>query len=143
MADIDNTQDILDIRDIFERIEELEEEKESALEGLDPSKYGNRRCKKWREWEDSPEFEELKNLEDFVSEFCGYGGNERWRGDWYPVTLIRDDYFEDYTEELLKDCGYLPNDLPSWIEIDWGKTADNVKVDYTSGEFDGVTYWGR
>jgi hypothetical protein len=33
--------------------------------------------------------------------------------------------------------------LPDWIVIDWDATADNLKVDYTEVEFDGVTYLVR
>lgn len=142
-TEIDNTQDILDSRDIFARIEELEQEKESMLENVPESEYGNRENAEWVAWEDSEEFLELKNLSDFMEEFKGYGGDEEWRGDWYPITIIRDSYFEDYTEELVTDCGYISRDFPSWIEIDWKSTAENVQVDYTSAEFDGVTYWAR
>lgn len=141
--EIDNTQDILDSRDIFARIEELESEKETMLEDVPESEYGNRENEKWVAWEDSEEQEELSLLSDFMEEFKGYGGDEQWRGDWYPVTIIRDSYFTDYTKELLEDCGYIPKDFPSWIALDWDATAENVKVDYTSAEFDGVTYWAR
>lgn len=141
--EITNDADILDSRDIFARIEELEEEKESALENVPESEYGNPDNQAWAEWEDSDEYTELKHLEAFIEEFKGYGGDEQWRGDWYPVTLIRDSYFAEYTEELLKDCGYISNDFPSWIEIDWEKTAKNVLQDYTSAEFNEVTYWAR
>lgn len=141
--DISNTEDMLDSRDIFARIEELEAEKESMLEDVPASEYGNPENEKWVAWEESDEFTELKNLSDFMEEFKGYGGDEQWRGDWYPVTIIRDSYFEEYTEELVTDCGYISRDFPSWIVIDWKETAENVQQDYTSAEFDGVTYWAR
>lgn len=141
--EITNNEDMLDSRDIFARIEELEEEKESMLEDVPESEYGNSENEKWAAWEDSDEFTELQNLSAFMEEFKGYGGDEQWRGDWYPVTIIRDSYFEEYTEELLTDIGYISRDFPSWIAIDWKKTAANVQEDYTSAEFDGVTYWAR
>ena len=49
----------------------------------------------------------------------------------------------DYAFEMLEDCGTLPKDLPSWIVIDRDATAENMKADYTSVDFDGVTYWVR
>lgn len=56
--------------------------------------------------------------------------------DWdYGAYLIEEVDFEDYVKELLEDTGYIPKDLPSWIEIDWEATANNVRSDYTS-----VTY---
>lgn len=121
--EIDNKEDILDIRDIIERFEELEAEFDSAME--------------------TSEAEEFTLLQSLLEELKGNGGDEQWKGDWYPVTLIRESYFEDYIEELITDCGYISRDFPSWIKIDWEETAENVKVDYSEVEIDGVTYYYR
>jgi hypothetical protein len=43
----------------------------------------------------------------------------------------------------LEDVGDLPRGIPSYIVIDWAATADNLKVDYTEVDFDGVTYLVR
>ncbi len=154
MREVDNSEDILDIRDVFKRIEELEEELEqieeieNEIESLDPDedkeeiRTATENLEKLEE-ELSDEKEELKILMSFVEDFEGYGGDEQWRGSWYPGTLVRESYWEDFAEQECKDLGYIADDFPSWIEIDWEQTADNIKVDYTSGEFDGVTYWGR
>jgi hypothetical protein len=130
--EINNAQDVLDSRDIFKRIEELEDIRDSLLEN-----------NKLAEWEESDDCIELAQLQDFIDGFRGYGGDEEWRGDWYPVTLINEVHFVDYTQELLEDLGDIPQDFPAWIVIDWEKTAENLKQDYTSSEFDGVTYWAR
>lgn len=61
----------------------------------------------------------------------------------FGVTLIPEDDFTNYTKELLEDCGYIPNDFPSWIEIDWKATAENVKQDYSELEYKGKTYLYR
>jgi hypothetical protein len=145
MNTIDNMQDVLDSRDIFERIEELEQVRDDfyAENEITPNEIGNMENLKYKEWEESDDAKELNDLSSFMDDFKGYGGDEQWRGDWYPVTIIRDSYFEDYTEELIKDCGYIDKDFPSWIAIDWGKTAEAVQEDYTSAEFDGITYWAR
>jgi len=40
----------------------------------------------------------------------------------------------DFAEQIASDCGYIKSyqgDLPSWIEIDWEKTWDNLSYDYT------------
>ena len=38
----------------------------------------------------------------------------------------------DFAEQLASDCGYINNDIPSWIEIDWQATWDNaLSHDYT------------
>ncbi len=135
---ISPSDDVIDSRDVIDRIAELESEKESMLEGCPESEYGNSDNPIWKEWEESDEAEELKFLQTLVDEL------EDYCVDWkYGVTIIHQDYFTEYTEEMLKECGYLPNDLPSWIEIDMEKTAENVKVDYTEAEYNGVTYYAR
>ena len=121
---LDFTADIIDIRDIIARVEELD-----------------------------PEYSDIKLTDDEVKEFAelqailddlkGNGGDEQWRSDWYPVTLICDSYFTDYAREMLHDCGDIPRDIPHYIEIDWDATARNVRVDYAATDIDGVTYWYR
>ena len=119
-----NGDDIIDVRDIIERIEEIEELQEAG------------------EYTESPDCE-LTRLNDIMDELKGYGGDEQWRGDWYPVTLIRESHFTDYTQEMLEDCGTIPRDLPHWVHIDWESTAREVMVDYSTVEIDGVTYLYR
>jgi hypothetical protein len=81
---------------------------------------------------------ELAALESLAEEAEGYAD------DWkYGAALIRESYWVEYVQELLEDIGDLPKDLPHYIEIDWEKTARNIQVDYTSVDFDGVTYWVR
>lgn len=117
--EINNSDDMIDLRDVIARIEEIED---SEL---------------------AEEKQELASLVSFIGECKGNGGDEQWRGDWYPITAVRDSYFVEYTKELLEDCGDLPKDLPHYIEIDWHATARNIRTDYTAVEFDGVTYWVR
>ena len=38
----------------------------------------------------------------------------------------------DFAEQLASDCGYINDNIPSWIEIDWQATWDNaLSHDYT------------
>ena len=77
------------------------------------------------------------------------GGDEKWRGDWYPGAMIADRHFRDYAREMLEDCGDIPRDLPSYIEIDWEATARNIRLDYTPIEVEHpkmsrkLTFWVR
>jgi hypothetical protein len=121
---LDLTADIIDIRDITARVEELDPEYSDIKLTDDEAK-------------------ELAELQAILDDLKGYGGDEQWRGDWYPVTLICDSYFTDYAREMLHDCGDIPRDIPHYIEIDWDATARNIRVDYTPTEIDGVTYWYR
>lgn len=60
-------------------------------------------------------------------------------------TIIHKDYFTDYSRALVQDCGYLPEDLPFFIEynIDWDGVADDLLADYTSVEYEGNNYYIR
>ena len=84
----------------------------------------------------SEELEELEALKDEVS-------NNSYEGFEYGIQLIHEDDIDDYLHELLIDCGYLPKDLPSWIEIDWEATYDNMKQDYSELELNGNTFYVR
>jgi hypothetical protein len=117
---LDLTADVIDVRDIIERYEALED----AADGL-------------------PDAEERCQLAAILDELKGKGGDEKWRGDWYPVTLIANEHFEDHARELLEDCGTIPRDLPWFVAIDWETTAQHIQGDYTSIDIDGVTYWYR
>ena len=136
---------ILDTRNLVERREALKQEiLDSFLENF-------------------PHYEEMtESFEDILFEEEEI---ESWKQDWqeeinqitcidevedeigsefdFGVTLIPEDDFTDYVEDLLKGCGYISDDFPSWIEIDWEATAENVKQDYSELEYEGETYFYR
>jgi len=126
---IDKFDDLIDVRDIIARVEELEEAvPQEDIDNL----------------VESDDATELVGWRELLSDLVGTGGDEKWRGDWYPVTMIRDSYFRDYAQELAEDCGML-NDSDRWPYtcIDWDRAARDLKMDYTGIDFDGVTYWVR
>jgi hypothetical protein len=122
---LDLTADTIDVRDIIARVEELEAEQPESEQ---------------QKWDNCDEYATLLEIMDDLK---GNGGDEEWRGDWYPVTLISERTFEDHARELLEDCGTIPKDLPWYVAIDWETTAQNIQADYTPVEIDGVTYWYR
>lgn len=126
-TDLDLNADIIDVRDIIVRYEELE--------GAMPDNDAD--CKNW------DDFGEFTHLGDILEELKGQGGDEQWRGDWYPVTLISEIYFVEYAQELCNDIGAVPDDFPSYIEIDWEVTARNIQMDYSEIDIDGLTYYFR
>jgi len=138
-----NYNDVIDLRDITDRVEELRDEVEGNVPGSikgtwiildeDGAVYADV----------TEQRQELATLESLLSELKGYGGDHDWEGDWYPGCLIRDSYFTSYAQELCEDIGDIPSNLPSYIEIDWEATARNIQQDYSSVEYDGVTYWYR
>ena len=120
MTDLDLTDDLIDVRDIIARIEAIDDDASD---------------------EDRKERAYLETLMTEL-ETCG-GGDEQWRGDWYPITLIRDSYFTDYAEELFDECyaSDIPENLRSYI--DYKAFARDLRMDYTPVTIGGVTYWTR
>ncbi len=143
--------DIIDVRDIIGRVEALEDEllavfnEQQVIEG-DDTETDDPLDGAFREWckatvhEDAAEYLALCEILD---DLCGNGGDEQWRGKWFPVTLISEDYFTEYAKDLVQAIGDLPRDIPSYLEIDWDATAENIKVDYSTVEIDGDTYYYR
>ena len=83
--------------------------------------------------------DEYEAIKDFVEQLEGYGDFE------HGESIISEDYFEQYCEEFIKDCGYIPNDLPAFIEnnINWDGVADDMKQDYTEASYNRQTYLMR
>jgi antirestriction protein len=122
--EISNSEDVIDVRDViarFETLENLGDDKNLTQEDLD----------------------EKELLFSLLDDLKSYSGDEQWRGDWYPVTLIRDSYFVEAMQQLCEDIGDFPNGVPGYYVIDWEATARNLQADYSSVEFEGVTYWYR
>lgn len=123
ITEVTNDAKIIDSREVIERIRTLES------------------------WEDDPdigltddESQELADLRDLAEE--GEGLSD-WR---YGVTLIRDDYFEEYAQEFFEDTrDSNSSKITEWpyCHIDWEAAADALKEDYTSIDFGDETYWGR
>lgn len=128
---LDLSADIIDVRDIIERVEELE----AILSGDD---YHT-------DAELTDAQNELNALAAILADLQGLGGDEQWRGDWYPLTLIRDSHFRDYAEELAYDIGAVPQVALQWPMncIDWEQAARELRYDYTGVDIDGATYWTR
>lgn len=136
---------MLDTRDLYEKKEELKQQVldsfietfpqyEEMTNDYEDILFEEEEIQSWKEdWLDEiAEIGEIEVLDDEVgSEFI------------YGVTLIDADEFEDYVEEMLKDYGYIPRDFPSWIEIDWKATADNVSQDYSEIAFQDKSYFYR
>jgi hypothetical protein len=117
-TEITNNEDVIDSRDVIERIDYLETDEEAL---------------------DEDERDELTALRALAAEAEGYAA------DWqYGETLIRDTYFKDYAMELAEDIGAIDSNA-SWPNtcIDWDQAARELQYDYTSVDFDGVTYWIR
>ncbi len=121
-----DTPEMMDSRDLIEWVAEYDENTEDKSFASEP-------------WE---AVQEAINTRKAIRELelAGFG-------DWeYGATFIRDDYFEEYAQELAEDCGDIPkagsSEWPFYC-IDWKWAARELQYDYTTAEFLGVTYWAR
>lgn len=127
----DHKQAILDsFLENFPHYEEMTDSFEDIL-------FEEEEIQSWKEdWLDKLQaIEEINDLEDEIS-------NSEWG---YGITLIDEDDFQDYCEDLVSDIGDLPKDLPSYISnnIDWEGVAEDLKVDYSEVDFRGTNYLYR
>lgn len=125
---LDLSADIIDTCDIIERIEQLETIVEEMSDTDSSGKDAFRT--------------ESQDLIALMEELKGYGGDEQWRGNWYPSTLIRDSHFRDYAIDLAHDMGELNCKWP-YNCIDWDQAARELRLDYSSVDIGGVVYWYR
>jgi hypothetical protein len=132
--EISNRDDTIDSRDIIERIRELEGDKEIAEDPEDPDPG----------YFTDDAAAELRKLKALAEEAEGYA--EDWR---YGATLIHDDHFTDYARNFFEETA--DRDTRKLVQegawpfnnLDWDAAAEDLKVDYTSVDFDGETYWVR
>jgi len=141
----------LDTRDLYRRQCELQEELEALQEAITEAQEALDECTDEDEQEDladdlntataaledwegeyREELDELNNLESEI-------GREWMHG----TTLIPEDEFVDYTQDLAEDIGATAGDASAWLVIDWEATADGLKMDYSSCEYQGITYLFR
>ena len=140
---------IIDTRDLQKRLEELEDELGALQEAVNDADEALNECEEgehhepftalneataeledWQE-ENLEELEELRTLRDEIPE---------WR---YGEALINDDHFVEYAQDLAEDLGMGRNQPWPYSCIDWDRAADDLKMDYSSCEYQGETYWFR
>jgi hypothetical protein len=128
--------DYIDTRDLAETREELRKELEESYKELVDSVKPEDLEEAYKEWAEDNEndLEKIKQIDQIESEVSEFEHGE---------TLIPECEFENYVEDMVRDCGYIDKDIPSWIEINWEKTADNLRYGYSTVEYDGYTYYYR
>ena len=118
--EITGGEDILDPRDIAERLKYLTRERDR----LESSQLD--------EFLDENE-DEIDALQEVVDEGI-------------DDTLVHEDYFQEYAEELAADIGAIerrPHDRWPYTCIDWEQAAEELKQDYSVIDIRGGTYYYR
>ena len=94
------------------------------------------------------EFIEEHGEKDFAEYYEQYETLVEEYGQWLVDAYVEDygtngiEYFEDayqgkyesgaqFAEQTVTDCGYINRDMPSWVEIDWAATWENLSYDYS------------
>lgn len=146
-----NSDDVIDSRDIIERIEELESELQTAHEQETTDGTTNLDFEEWllavRADSSPAHCHELNAEVEELQELRQLAADGESSPDWnYGETLIREDYFTDYIEELINDCYEMPKQMNSgeWpyrhMTIDFCAAAEEVKADYFEVSFFGTVY---
>lgn len=122
ITEVSNEDDFIDSRDLMAYIESIEGDYEEG-EAMDRQTDAD-----------------LSALREFAKEFEDHAPDYH-----YGEVAIRESYFEVYARQTLEDCGMIPSNLPGFIEnnIDWSGVAEDMLVDYSEIDFDGVTYYVR
>lgn len=121
--EINNLEDYIDSRDAQERID--------YLAGIMPPQA-------YRDESEQHELDALIALKQGYIESFG-------EGSWsFGSQFIRESYFQDYAQELAGDVGAI-NPNATWPNncIDWEQAAQELAMDYTTFDFDGVDYYAR
>lgn len=160
---IDKNDDVIDSRDIIARLKELNDEREGLADALQEARDALAE-------HEGPDDEDLDDeetdggklnaavtkAEEALSDWDDENGDERKElealdeegrdnsSEWDDgVTLIAEDHFTEYCEEMVKDIGDMPQNIPSYLVIDWSATAENLKADYSTIEWDGNEFYFR
>jgi len=90
-----------------------------------------------KEYDEDQFVEYYEQYETLVSDY-GQGLVDEYI-EYYFLDAIN--HFEDaysgeyesgaqFAEQMVSDLGYVNNNIPSWVEIDWQSTWDNLSDDY-------------
>lgn len=134
-------------RDIIARLEELKDAKqdildrvrdaETLIESTDDDELESLNSE-LEEWDDEYG-DELASLTEINDE--GESCSSEWT---HGETLISSDYWVEYCKQLCEDIGDIPRGgFPSYIAIDWERTAENISADYTTVSINETEYYIR
>jgi len=142
-----NQDDVIDSRDVIEALRELAKLHTPGPVELDLV---------WECEVDDVAQDELFYHESLLLALAKEASD--YAADWeYGETLIRDSYFKDYVMELADEIGVFQRQPDRYSTgkgedltnvwpfscIDWEQAARELQMDYTSVDFDGITYWVR
>lgn len=138
MSTFDLTDNVIYTSDLKAHIDYLETVRDEADEANDPDSDLNadERNDAWDAWAEV--HEEYTMLTEFWDEYS----TSNWE---YGETLVNENYFTEYAEELAGDLygSQITNAAWPFNTIDWDEAGEALKMDYTAVELDGTTFYVR
>lgn len=145
-SDVSNYDDTIDTRDaqatidrLFPwKVEDWNGEQQDEYKTQEEAEEFQRDHPEWYVVEDDDESQLLAGLLKLRDQVDG----SEWDSG---ATLVRDSYFKEYAQQYADDIhGSAVRDA-TWPfdHIDWEDAADELRMDYTSVDFAGETYWYR
>lgn len=143
--EISNSDSYIDKREVQKRLDELQADIDSIQDEIDSLEEDRQQDQDDGESEKNQDQiasltdsltiaqEELEPIQKLWDQIEGFEDE----------TLIREDEFTDYAEEMARDvCGLTSDQMNSWplTSINWDDAADDLKQDYEEVDFDGITY---
>lgn len=154
----ENHDDVIDSRDVIARIEELVAIRTALEDAADEAReayefHNSDDTEEGPEWDelhkangarvDWSETDEAKELNSLLL----LAGQCEHVSDWeHGETLINEDYFTSYIEDLIDDAYEMPKEMNSgnWpyrhMTMDYAAAAEEAKVDYEEVDFEGQTF---
>jgi hypothetical protein len=127
----DECQAIADEFELWYDSEPLMQDSRETLEEFN-ERYAEWEAEKPTDTFSEEDAERLKYLESVIDEIEDYSSDGKY------TSLIPADDFMDYVIDLVEDD---MGEIPSYVVVDWEQTARDIQMDYSSVDFDGVTYW--
>lgn len=112
----------IDSAEVLDRIEDLERKKQEWSTGLTS--------------EEAAELVDLRKLDE---------QGQSVSVDWdLGAVMVRADYFTQYVKDYAVEMLGIPGvDFPSFVVVDWDKTAENFKTDWSPIWFGDTIYYVR
>ena len=136
---------VIDSRDDIAAIEELEGDIEALRDERSELTFNEDEMSDYDKDRVAEIDEELVDLREQLKPLMSLAEEAGGSPDWeFGETLIADSYFKEYAQELAEDIDAIPKNAPWPIcFVDWDAASEALKMDYTSVDFAGETFWIR
>jgi hypothetical protein len=126
--------DIVDLEDLAKRLAEITDELDDHQARLDEGD---------ETYLDDYDLQELRDERDRIQEVEDQFSQTLAEAARNDSTMVSEYYWQAYAESFADDVGMVDTDSSMYPYIDWERWAEDLKMDYTSIEYGGVTFYTR